>query len=92
MLQIVHAATASREAKLVKLADKLYNLRDLSSEKGRPKDWGEERVREYFGWAREVVAGMAGTHPGMEADILKLCEKGAPTSNILESGMTNVTL
>lgn len=38
-LQIIHAKTASYEAKLVKLADKLYNLRDL--ERSLPRGWTE---------------------------------------------------
>lgn len=41
-LQIEHALTASREAKLVKLADKLYNLRDLQKE--IPQGWTEVRL------------------------------------------------
>lgn len=36
-LQIVHAKDSSFEAKLVKLADKLYNLRDL--ERCTPDKW-----------------------------------------------------
>lgn len=36
-LQIQHAKNASHEAKLVKLADKLYNLRDL--ERNTPEGW-----------------------------------------------------
>ena len=38
-LQIVHAATSSRKAKLVKLSDKLSNLRDL--QKTLPDTWTE---------------------------------------------------
>lgn len=38
-LQIEHAKVASHEAKLVKLADKLYNLRDL--ERCTPSGWTE---------------------------------------------------
>lgn len=38
-LQIEHALTVSRDAKLVKLADKLYNLRDLQKE--IPRGWTE---------------------------------------------------
>lgn len=38
-LQIEHAVGSSREAKLVKLADKLYNLRDL--EQNFPVAWTE---------------------------------------------------
>lgn len=45
-LQIEHAPNISREAKLVKLADKLYNLRDLK--KDIPTGWTNERVQEYF--------------------------------------------
>ena len=57
-LQVVHAPHKSREAKLVKLADKLYNLRDLSS--NPPADWSEGRVKEYFVWASQVVRGLTG--------------------------------
>lgn len=38
-LQIEHAKETTREAKLVKLADKLYNLRDL--EQTLPEGWTE---------------------------------------------------
>lgn len=40
-LQIEHAKGASKRAKLVKLADKLYNLRDL--ERNLPSGWTEVR-------------------------------------------------
>lgn len=45
-LQVVNASQKSFEAKLVKLADKLYNLRDL--EKETPVGWSADRVDEYF--------------------------------------------
>lgn len=38
-LQIIHASATSHQAKLVKLADKLYNLRDL--ERVKPEGWTE---------------------------------------------------
>lgn len=63
-LQISHAPKASYRAKLVKLADKLYNLRDLR--RVTPEGWTEERVQEYFEWAAQVVAGLRGTNQGME--------------------------
>lgn len=40
-LQIDHACTSSPNAKLVKLADKLYNLRDL--QKSTPVGWTKVR-------------------------------------------------
>ena len=40
------------QAKLVKLADKLYNLRDL--ERATPQGWSPQRKQEYFVWAAKV--------------------------------------
>uniref|UniRef100_A0A0P4WVQ1 Guanosine-3',5'-bis(diphosphate) 3'-pyrophosphohydrolase MESH1 n=1 Tax=Scylla olivacea TaxID=85551 RepID=A0A0P4WVQ1_SCYOL len=72
-LQIVHAASASHEAKLVKLADKLYNLRDL--ERCTPMGWTNTRVKEYFKWAAQVVAGCQGTNAYLEGELHKLFTK-----------------
>ena len=65
LLQIEHAAHASPRAKLVKLADKTCNLRDLATTP--PADWSDERRREYFDWAKKVVAGLLGTNAALEA-------------------------
>ena len=64
-LQIEHAPPLSTEAKLVKLADKICNVRDMLA--SPPADWSVERKQEYFGWAAKVVAGLRGVHPGLEA-------------------------
>ena len=63
-LQIQHAPHASRRAKLVKFADKICNLRDISS--SPPTEWSLERRREYYDWAKEVVDGLRGSHPTLE--------------------------
>lgn len=63
-LQIEHAAHISRRAKLVKLADKICNLRDIAA--SPPADWSVERKREYFDWAKSVVDALRGVHPGLE--------------------------
>ena len=63
--QVEHAPTLSREAKLVKLADKICNLRDMAA--SPPKTWPKSRVRAYFDWAKEVVDGVRGIHPKLEA-------------------------
>jgi guanosine-3',5'-bis(diphosphate) 3'-pyrophosphohydrolase len=65
LLQIEHAAHASPRAKLVKLADKTCNLRDLAATP--PAEWSDERRREYFNWAGQVVAGVRGTNVALEA-------------------------
>ncbi|XP_021693732.1 guanosine-3',5'-bis(diphosphate) 3'-pyrophosphohydrolase MESH1 isoform X2 [Aedes aegypti] len=63
-LQIEHAAGTSPQAKLVKLADKIYNLRDL--QRCRPEGWTEERCRDYFTWAKRVCEGLRGTNQALE--------------------------
>ncbi|XP_034049287.1 guanosine-3',5'-bis(diphosphate) 3'-pyrophosphohydrolase MESH1 [Thalassophryne amazonica] len=69
-LQVEHAAQCSRQAKLVKLADKLYNLRDLN--RCTPVGWTSERVQEYFVWACEVVKGLKGTNSVLEEKLEEL--------------------
>jgi len=46
----------SREGALVKLADKLCNLRDVAA--NPPMGWSLERQVEYFDWAKAVVDGL----------------------------------
>ena len=63
-LQVVHAAGISPGAKLVKLADKICNLRDVA---GRPPaHWDLARRREYFEWAKRVVDGCRGVNRKLE--------------------------
>lgn len=54
--QIEHAKHLSKEATLVKMADKLSNLTDLTNRK--PEGWSDERVRGYFIWAHRVIEMM----------------------------------
>ena len=63
-LQVERAAHISREAKLVKLADKICNVRDVAYQP--PAKWDLTRRREYFEWAKAVVDQMRGSHPGLE--------------------------
>jgi guanosine-3',5'-bis(diphosphate) 3'-pyrophosphohydrolase len=64
-LQIAHAASLSRRAKQVKLADKICNLRDVAA--APPTGWPLRRQREYFDWAKRVVDRLRGVHPPLEA-------------------------
>jgi GTP diphosphokinase / guanosine-3',5'-bis(diphosphate) 3'-diphosphatase len=64
-LQIEHAAHASDKAKLVKLADKISNLRDVAV--NPPETWPLERRQEYFDWAKQVIDQLRGVHPQLEA-------------------------
>ena len=64
-LQIELAPQLSHEAKLVKFADKICNLRDVAT--APPVGWPLERRQRYFDWARQVVDRMRGVHAGLEA-------------------------
>ncbi|KAK6475119.1 guanosine-3',5'-bis(diphosphate) 3'-pyrophosphohydrolase MESH1-like [Huso huso] len=77
-LQVEHAPHCSHQAKLVKLADKLYNLRDLN--RCTPSGWTPQRVQEYFTWAAQVVKGLRGTNAALEEKLYQLFkERGIET-------------
>lgn len=63
--QVAHAGQLSRDARLVKLADKICNLRDVA--RTPPVGWDLARRQAYFDWALEVVDEMRGTHVELEA-------------------------
>ena len=63
--QIEHAAHISDQAKVVKLADKISNLRDVAS--NPPSDWDLQRRQEYFDWAKAVIDRLRGVHGPMES-------------------------
>jgi guanosine-3',5'-bis(diphosphate) 3'-pyrophosphohydrolase len=63
--QIDHAPHISQEAKLVKLADKISNLRDVSS--NPPPSWSLDRRQEYFEWAKKVIDQLRGTDAQLES-------------------------
>ncbi|XP_027522534.1 guanosine-3',5'-bis(diphosphate) 3'-pyrophosphohydrolase MESH1 [Corapipo altera] len=72
-LQVERAPGCSPRAKLVQLADKLYNLRDLN--RCTPQGWSAERVQEYFRWAALVVSGLRGTSAPLEGALQRLFEE-----------------
>src|SRR5690606_1537503 len=79
-LQITRASRSSEGAKLVKLADKICNLRDIIA--SPPADWSLERKREYFEWARKVVDQLRGTNAHLERRFDQLYRKG-PASRVV---------
>ena len=63
-LQIEHAPHISREAKLVKLADKISNVADVGL--FPPVGWPDDRRLDYIVWAENVVAGLRGANAALE--------------------------
>ncbi|CAF3542144.1 unnamed protein product [Adineta steineri] len=67
-LQILNAKQLSSDAIIVRLADKIYNLRDLNRD--TPVGWSEQRVKEYFEWSVQIARQLAGHNAQMD-EILK---------------------
>jgi guanosine-3',5'-bis(diphosphate) 3'-pyrophosphohydrolase len=63
-LQVAKAGRASERARLVKLADKICNLRDILA--SPPAAWSLERRQKYFDWAKEVVDQVRGVNLRLE--------------------------
>lgn len=55
-LQVEHASHSSHEACLIKLADKIANLRSLRE--SPPVGWSKERIQAYVKWAGRVIDGI----------------------------------
>lgn len=62
--QVEHVPHISERAKLVKLCDKLYNLRDLIA--SPIPGYSVERVQGYVIWSRMVLAGARGVNAALE--------------------------
>jgi guanosine-3',5'-bis(diphosphate) 3'-pyrophosphohydrolase len=74
-LQVVHAPRLSHAAKLVKLGDKIANVRDVWETP--PSDWSTERRAGYVEWARRVVDGCRGTNAALERHFDELAERAS---------------
>lgn len=65
-LQIVHAPQTSVRAQVIKVADKISNLRSILT--SPPADWSLQRRQEYFDWAKQVVDGFTAPNPMLKAE------------------------
>ena len=63
--QIDHAPSLSDRARLVKLADKTANLRDVAVDP--PEGWPVSRLNGYLDWGKAVVDQIRGSHAQLEA-------------------------
>jgi (p)ppGpp synthase/HD superfamily hydrolase len=68
-LQVENAPHKSERAQVIKLADKISNLRSLLA--SPPASWSAERKREYFSWARQVVNALSAPNPRLKAEFDK---------------------
>lgn len=84
--QILHAATASEGAKLIKTADKLSNLGDLSD--NPPSNWSAEQVRGYWVWSWSVLVNAKSGSKELNDKVLELYQICAPW--VLELGQNEL--
>jgi (p)ppGpp synthase/HD superfamily hydrolase len=68
-LQVQNASKKSERAQTLKLADKISNLRSILS--SPPLGWGLDRQRQYFEWAKAVVAGLTAPNPLLKNEFEK---------------------
>ena len=64
-LQVEHASELTDKAKLIKLGDKIANVRDLAAYP--PHGWSLERQIEYLDWTEDVITGCRGVNAQLEA-------------------------
>jgi guanosine-3',5'-bis(diphosphate) 3'-pyrophosphohydrolase len=62
--QIETASKKSPQAKLIKLADKISNVKDLGE--SPPAGWSVERQLDYLEWTRQVVHNLRGVNDALD--------------------------
>jgi (p)ppGpp synthase/HD superfamily hydrolase len=65
-LQIESAPKKSVRAQIIKLADKIANLRSMLS--SPPANWDDERKKQYFAWSKQVVDRLSSPNPVLQAE------------------------
>ena len=73
-LQVQTAPHKTHSAKLLKLADKICNVRDILT--SPPTAWSLARRREYLLWTEQVVAGLRGVNARLESQYDELLASG----------------
>jgi guanosine-3',5'-bis(diphosphate) 3'-pyrophosphohydrolase len=71
-LQVVKAPAASNDAKMIKLADKLANLRDFETP---PVGWSQARMGAYIQFSEMVARGCAGANEVLDQLIRECLDK-----------------
>lgn len=64
-LQIVNAPHKSPKARQIKLGDKISNVYEIAHDP--PLLWSRQRRREYLDWTEQVINGLRGQNPALEA-------------------------
>ena len=73
-LQIEHGPHLSERARMIKIADKICNVRDIAH--SPPTEWSMERRVEYLDWAANVVDGCRGVNEHLERYFDEVLQRG----------------
>jgi guanosine-3',5'-bis(diphosphate) 3'-pyrophosphohydrolase len=73
-LEVEHAHHLSADAALIKMADKLANVRDVTH--APPADWSLDRRREYLEWADAVVRACPPVSEALAQSFKEALEEG----------------
>ncbi|EFO18322.1 hypothetical protein LOAG_10172 [Loa loa] len=71
--ELEKASKLSHKAKLVQLADKLNNIRDI--ERGTPLGWTKQHVTEYIIFAKDLLSKIRGIHGPLESALDDIINK-----------------
>jgi (p)ppGpp synthase/HD superfamily hydrolase len=85
-LQIEHAPHLSERAKLVKLGDKIANVRSVTQTP--PAKWPLSRRQEYLDWTEQVIGGLRGCNPALEKLYAEMVEEGRRVLGAAEPAKT----
>ncbi len=72
-LQVLNAPKKSVRAQVIKLADKISNLRAMLA--SPPADWSVRQRLEYIEWAKEVVDALSAPDHGLKAEFERLYDQ-----------------
>jgi (p)ppGpp synthase/HD superfamily hydrolase len=83
-LQVAHAGELSARARIIKIADKISNIRSIQHS---PPAWPDERKRRYFAWSKAVVDAARGVNEKIEAEFdaeyARALDKGIADRNLV---------
>ncbi|MBI3509186.1 MAG: bifunctional (p)ppGpp synthetase/guanosine-3',5'-bis(diphosphate) 3'-pyrophosphohydrolase [Bacteroidetes bacterium] len=72
--QLDSAASLSREARFIRLSDKICNVYDILY--APPGNWGMDRRRDYLFWAEAVIEKIKGINEPLEKKFAELMKEG----------------
>lgn len=79
--QLQRVDSLSKKARLIKLADKIANVKELLSYP--PEGWDLERRSLYINWADRIVTALRGTNEKLEAYYDELIAQGRKNNSYL---------